>query len=264
MKILFVGDIFGRGGRETVKKILPEMIEEHKPDLVLANPENLSHGNGFSKKAIDEMREAGVDFFTSGNHVWDNGDGVAYLNEDDFPVLRPANYPSEDTPGSGYAVVEATDGSKVLVVSLLGRVFMKAGVECPFMVIDRILEDPAFEDVNAVFIDFHAEATAEKYAFGFHVDGRASAVVGTHTHVQTNDARIFEGGTAFISDVGMCGPYDSVIGVRKELVLQKFKTQMPVRFEPETEGQMSFSALLVEVDPETKKALNVQSVLELT
>jgi 2',3'-cyclic-nucleotide 2'-phosphodiesterase len=262
MKILFIGDVFGRGGRNTVKELLPGLIKKHKPDLVLANPENLSHGNGFSKKTIEEMQEAGVEFFTSGNHVWDNKDGASHLGNDDFPVLRPANYPDSTTPGDGYRIVESKSGEKVLVISLIGRVFMGGDFDCPFRCADKILEEVDLDDVSAVFVDFHAEATSEKYALGFHLDGKVSALVGTHTHVQTNDARILEKGTGYITDVGMTGPFDSVIGIKKGIIIERFLTQMSFRHEPETSGQMVLSAFLVDVDSKTRKATKVKNILE--
>lgn len=261
MKILFIGDIFGRAGRETVGKILPEMKKKYSPDIVIANPENMSHGTGFSLKNIEEMQKAGVDFFTSGNHVWSNPDGVAHLDEKDFPVLRPANFPSKDTPGRGHRIVE-TKGKKILIISLIGQVFMKQNVDSPFKVIDQILEENREQDLSAIFVDFHAETTSEKTALAFYLDGRVSAVVGTHTHIQTNDARVLENGTAYITDVGMTGPQDSVIGVKKEIIIKKFLTQMPVKNTPETEGKMIFNAVFIEVDEETKKALNISNVFE--
>jgi 2',3'-cyclic-nucleotide 2'-phosphodiesterase len=264
MKILFIGDIFGRSGRKTVKSLLPGLIEKHKPDLVLANPENLSHGNGFSKKTIVEMQEAGVDFFTSGNHVFDNKDGANCLGDQDFPVLRPANYPDENTPGDGYRIIESRNGKKVLVISLIGRVFMGGYFGCPFRYADKILDEADLTDVSAVFVDFHAEATSEKYALAYYLDGRVSALVGTHTHVQTNDARILEQGTAYITDVGMTGPFDSVIGVKKDIIIKRFLTQLGVKHEPEMDGQMVLSAFLVEVDSKTRKAKEAKNILEFS
>lgn len=261
MKILFIGDIYGRPGRETVAKLLPEVRKEFAPDLIIANPENMSHGNGFSVKNIEEMRAVGVDFFTSGNHVWENKEGAAKLADPEFPVLRPANYP-EDVVGDGYRIVEA-GGKRVLVISLLGRVFMRWAVDCPLRTCDRILKECEAEHLDAIFVDIHAEATSEKSALAYYLDGRVSAVVGTHTHVQTNDARVLENGTAFITDVGMTGPRDSVIGVKKEIIVHQFLSQIPVKHDPETTGKMEFSAVLVEIDPETKKALNVTSIHKL-
>ncbi|MDA1060843.1 MAG: TIGR00282 family metallophosphoesterase [bacterium] len=257
MKILFVGDIFGAPGRKITKELLPGLIEEHKPDLVLANPENLSHGNGFSSSNIKEMQQAGIEFFTNGNHAWGNKEGASKLDDPKFPVLRPANYPP-GVPGRGYEIVKG-----VLVISLIGRIFMKKDFDCPFRKMDEILEETKGEDLKGIFVDFHAETTAEKYALAFYLDGRVSAVVGTHTHVQTRDERILENGTAYITDVGMTGPYDSVIGVKKEIVLETFLSQVSQKFEPETTGTMVFSAVVVTLDDKTKKALNIDHVFKL-
>jgi metallophosphoesterase (TIGR00282 family) len=257
MKILFIGDIFGKAGRDTVKKILPDIKAEHSPDFVIANCENLTHGNGFSPEHIEEMTACGIDYFTSGNHVWGNSHGVMSLGNPKFPVLRPANYPSKDTPGRGYAVLETGMMDKILIVSLMGLVFMKNNLDCPFKTIDRILQENSHERFSAIIVDLHAETTSEKYAFGFYVDGRVSAVLGTHTHVSTTDARIFENGTAYISDVGMVGAYDSVIGVKKDLIVNKFLTQMPVKHVPESFGKMVFSAVLLDIDDKSKKALDI-------
>ncbi len=262
MKILFIGDIFGRPGRDLVKKLLPSIREKYAPDLILANAENLNHGNGFNFSGIQKMRGAGIDFFTSGNHVWDNSDGVSHLNEVDFPVLRPANFPDPDTPGRGYQIIEDKTGNKILLINLLGRVFMGKNFECPFRTADRILEENKNENLSAVFVDFHAETTSEKQAFGFYLDGRVSAVVGTHTHVATLDARVLENDTAYITDVGMTGSFDSVIGAKKELIIKSFLTQLSAKIEPETNGKMVFSAVLVEVDGKTKKGLNIGHIQE--
>lgn len=263
MKLLFIGDIFGRPGRDTVRKVLPEVIDEFAPDIVIANAENLAHGNGITPESINEMRSAGVDFFTSGNHIWGNQAGVLKLEDPTFPVIRPANYPSANTPGEGYKIVEDGKGHRILVINLMGEVFMKQHIDSPFKTIDEILEETAKENVDAIIVDFHAETTAEKYAFGFYVDGRVSAVLGTHTHVSTTDARIFENGTAYISDVGMVGSYDSVIGVNKEVIIKKFLTQMPAKHTPETEGTMIFNAVILELDEETKKALDIKHIKKL-
>lgn len=260
MKILFIGDIFGEGGRRMVKKTLPSLIKEEEPDLVITNAENLSHGNGFTTKAIKEMRDAGVDFFTNGNHVWGNNDGAKHLDDPNFPVIRPANFPSDDIPGDGYRIIKDSKGNKVLVVCLMGRVFMKKDYDCPFIKMDQILEEVKKEKLAAIFVDFHAEATAEKYALAHYLDGRVSALIGTHTHVPTADSHILEDGTAFMSDAGMVGAVDSVIGVKKDIIIKSFLTQLPVKHEPETSGQMVFSSVMVEIDEKTKKALNIHHI----
>ena len=264
MKILFIGDIFGRGGRETVKKILPEVREEFAPDLVIANGENMTHGNGLTPDHVEAMRGAGVDFFTTGNHIWGNQTGVMSLNDPKFPVIRPANYPSENTPGRGYQIIEDGMMNKLLVVNLMGLVFMKENLDHPFKVMDKILAETAHENLSGIFVDFHAETTSEKYAMGLYLDGKVSAVIGTHTHVPTADAHILENGTAFMTDAGMVGALDSVIGVKKNIVINKFINQMPAKLEPETEGKMVFSSVLIEIDEKTKKALDVKHVLKFT
>lgn len=234
------------------------------PDLILANAENLNHGNGFNFASIKEMQACGIDFFTSGNHVWDNPDGVSHLNEADFSVLRPANFPDPETPGRGYQIIEDKNGDRILLINLLGRVFMGKNYDCPFRTADRILEKYKDENLSGIFIDFHAETTSEKQAFAFYLDGRASAVVGTHTHVATMDARVLQNGTAYISDVGMTGSYDSVIGAKKELIIKAFLTQLAAKIEPETEGKMLLCGVIVEIDGKTKKGLNIGHVQEFT
>ncbi|MFC1615759.1 YmdB family metallophosphoesterase [Patescibacteria group bacterium] len=266
MKLLLIGDIVAKSGRQTITKILPQVKEELNPDIVIGNAENLSHGNGFCPDHIQEMQDAGIDFFTSGDHTWGNKNGIMMLNDSKFPVIRPANYPSLDTPGSGYRIIEDGNMNKVLVISLLGRVFMKKDYDCPFRKFDQILQENAHERPSAIIVDFHTEATSEISAFGFYVDGRATAVFGTHTHVPTADARVLQEGTAFMTDVGMTGPLDSVIGVKKDIIINSFLTQMPVKHEPELEGSMVFNAAFLTIDEKSKKALNiyhVQKVIEL-
>ncbi|MFA6992510.1 MAG: TIGR00282 family metallophosphoesterase [Candidatus Gracilibacteria bacterium] len=261
MKILFIGDIFGRPGRETVKKVLPKIKKEHSPDFVIANIENASHGNGYSPEIISEMQKAGVNFFTTGDHAFGNAEGTAKLSDKKFPVIRPANYPPT-VPGRGYEIVEGPLMTKILIINLMGRVFIKHQFDCPFRALDKILEETRHENPSIIIVDFHAEATSEKYALGFYADGRVSAVLGTHTHVPTRDLHILDGGTAYISDVGFVGPVNSVIGVKKEIILKNFLTQMPAKFEPETEGKMVFNAVLLELDEKSKKALNAEHIQE--
>lgn len=257
MKILFIGDIVGRPGREAVKAILPELKKEQEIDLVIANAENLAHGRGFTVDTIEEMQKAGVDFFTSGNHVWDNKGSVAKLNDKSFPLLRPANFP-DSAFGRGYQVVETTMMKKVLVINLMGRVFMKHYLDCPFQAIDKILQETAHEQIQAIFVDFHAEATSEKTALANYIDGKVSAFVGTHTHVPTADCRLLPNGTAFVNDVGMTGPIDSIIGMKQEAVIQNFLTQMPTSFEIQESGPKTFNSVLIEIDESTKKATSIE------
>lgn len=253
-------------GRKVMCRVLPDLIQEISPDFVIANVENICHGDGFKPEHISEMRELGVDFFTTGNHAFKNKEGVKMFAEKDFPVIRPANFPEGvGVPGSGHRLVEAKNGKNILVVNLMGRVFMKESLDCPFLKMDSILADLAKEKQKpaAIFLDFHAEATSEKYALAFYLDGRVGAIVGTHTHVATRDARILPGGTAAISDVGMVGPLDSVIGVKKEQVIQSFLTQLSFKYEPEEMGRMIFNAILISLDPKTGKALNAQHVQKI-
>ena len=260
MKIVFLGDIVGRPGRETVAKFLPNVKEKYSPDLIIANAENISHGNGFSPDAIKEMMNLGVNFFTTGDHAWDNKKGASKLDDKDFPVIRPANYPPKNVPGRGYDIVADASGHKVLVINLIGRVFIKKDFDCPFRKLDEILEETKNENLSGILVDLHAEATSEKYAMGFYADGRVSAVVGTHTHVPTRDLRTLENGTAYISDIGMTGSLDSVIGVKKDIILHSFLTQLPVKHEVEDHGTMVFNAVVIELDEKTRKALNVEYV----
>ena len=246
------------------KNLLPKLKEKYSPNLTIANAENLTHGNGFSPKHIEEMQEAGVDFFTSGNHFMGAKDGVAKLDDPDFPVIRPANYPSEGVPGRGYEIIKDSAKNKVLIVNLMGRVFLKKDFDCPFRVMDKILQETKGENLSAIFVDFHAEATSEKIALGQYLDGRVSAVIGTHTHVATCDSRILGEGTAYMSDVGFVGPLDSIIGVQKDTVINSFLTQLQFKHEPETTGEIVFNAVLVEVDEKTRKALNVEHVRKIS
>jgi metallophosphoesterase (TIGR00282 family) len=238
---LFIGDIVGHPGRAIVEGRMPELLDQYRPDLVIANAENMANGRGLTPKLAEMLFDANVDILTTGNHVWDNREIYGYM-DNDRRIVRPANFP-KGVPGLGYTLVKVGT-VQVAVINLMGRVFM-GDYDSPFAVIDHILEEIQAVTKH-VFIDFHAEATSEKLAFAYYVDGRVSAVVGTHTHVQTADERIFPGGTAYITDVGMCGPIDSIIGMKKEQVLQRFLTQMPVRFEVET-GPAMLNAVVVEL-----------------
>jgi len=258
MNILFIGDIFGRPGRDTVKKLLPEYRKKLGADIVIANAENMHHGKGVTEPLMKEMMAAGVNFFTSGNHVWKEREIIPRLNDADLPLIRPANYP-EGAPGKGYQVVEAGT-AKVLVINLMGRVFMPMHLDCPFKAADKILEK--FENdksISAIFVDFHAETTSEKMALAHYLDGRISALIGTHTHVPTFDARVLPGGTAFQSDVGFTGPIDSVIGLEKEGIIQNFLTQVPHKHEV-AKGDTVFNAIKIEVDGKTRKAVSVEQI----
>jgi len=247
-----LGDIIGRPGRKVLKKYLGSLIQKYSPSLVIANGENAAGGVGITEKVAQELLTQ-IDVLTSGNHIWDKKEALDYLKREPR-LLRPANYPPKN-PGRGVYIFEDGSGRKVGVLNLQGRVFMEP-IDCPFRIADEELEKlRALTPV--VIVDFHAEATSEKQAMGWYLDGRVSAVVGTHTHVPTADERILPQGTAFITDVGMVGGYNSVIGIRKDQALKRFLTARPQRFEPGKEG-VFFSAIFVEVDYNTGKALSIQ------
>ncbi len=259
MRVLFVGDVIGKPGRQAVQRLLPGMIDRLRADYVIVNVENAAGGFGVTPEVLAELHELPVDCYTSGNHIWDKKEGVELL-ELEPRLLRPANYPGGN-PGRGLHVGETAAGVPVATVNLEGQVFMK-NVESPFAVADRVLDEIAAlkRRVKVVIVDFHAEATSEKQALAFHLDGRVSAVFGTHTHVPTADERVLAGGTALVTDVGMTGPYDSIIGFRAEKVLQRFRLQTPVGFEV-AKRDVRLAAALVDVDPETGKAQQVERML---
>lgn len=259
LKVLFFGDIIGRIGRNAVKKILPKLQKKYQPDLVLANGENLAHGIGLTEKTAEEMFEAGVDLLTSGNHFLKKEDIRAVLESAECRILRPANYPP-NVPGKGEKMLEI-GLKKVVVVNLIGRVFMGENFDCPFRKFDEIFEKYKREDL-AIIVDFHAEATSEKVALGHYLAGRAAAVLGTHTHVATADEQILPGGTAYISDIGMVGADDSVIGDKKEEIIKAFLTQLPFRMEIPEDGEVLVNAVLVEIDLKTKKAKKLERIKE--
>jgi hypothetical protein len=257
IKILFIGDIVGKPGRRAVAHFIPQIKKEEGIDFVIANGENLASGKGMTFEKYDEMIKAGVDYFTSGNHIWNNHDFIACLNDEKIRVLRPANYPTS-SPGRGFVSLKV-QGIDLLIINLQGRVFMRDDIESPFIVGKNIVED--YPDA-ATIIDFHAEATSEKIAFAYYLDGYVSAVLGTHTHVQTADEKILSNGTAFISDVGMSGPENSVLGVKKEIIIEKFLTQLPQSHKVAS-GDSTFNAVIVEIDKETKKAKKIKRITKV-
>ncbi len=255
MKILFIGDIFAATGRKLVAEHLAFIVENENIDLTIANAENAAGGFGLTPPLAEGLFELGVHVLTSGNHIWDKREIYDHLAR--CPrLLRPANYPA-DLPGSGVAIVEARNGVRCAVMNLQGRVYMPA-TDCPFRKADALLESLP-PDVKVRFVDFHAEVTSEKIAMGWHLDGRVSAMVGTHTHVPTADTRILPRGTAYQTDCGMTGPYDSVIGVEKADVVRKFQTSLPVRFEA-AHGMAELHAVVVEVEPASGRALAIKRV----
>lgn len=227
VKLLFIGDIIGKTGRQAISRGLHRLIDRYMIDLVIANGENAAGGFGLTQEVASELFKLGIDGITSGNHIWDKKDALDYIAREGR-LVRPANYP-EGTPGSGSAVFTTAGGVKVAVLNLEGRVFMN-NLECPFRTADREVAELR-KKTQIILVDFHAEATSEKASLGWYLDGRVSAVVGTHTHVQTADERILPSGTAYITDAGMTGAFDSVIGIRKEEAIAKFLTQLPVKFE---------------------------------
>ena len=255
MNIIFIGDIFGRPGREILADHLADMIRQHQLDLVVVNGENAAAGFGITPKLAEEIFALGVDVITTGNHIWDRREIMEYLPTQPR-LLRPANYTSG--PGQGQFMGTTKSGIEYAVINLQGRVFMTAH-NCPFQAADQwIASLPASCKIRLV--DIHAEATSEKQALGWHLDGRATLVVGTHTHIPTADEQVLPQGTAYITDVGMTGPYDSVIGVRKEQIIHRFLTQMPARFEA-AEGDARLCAVLVEADPATGSALSIKRLM---
>jgi 2',3'-cyclic-nucleotide 2'-phosphodiesterase len=252
MKLLFIGDIFGRPGRELVRFGLEALVAAHEIDLVIANGENAAGGNGITREIGDSLLSQGVDVITSGNHIWDKKEALDYIGVEPR-LLRPANYP--DAPGRGSYVARTPAGRSVGVLNLMGRVHM-GSLDDPFRVADREIAALA-ERTKIVFVDFHAEATSEKIAMGWYLDGRVTAVVGTHTHVQTADERVLPGGTAYLTDVGMTGPHDGVIGVEKGPVLQRFLTGMPARFDAAS-GDPRLHAVVVTADEATGRATDIR------
>lgn len=259
LTILFLGDVVGKIGRRCVAKILPELKEEFRPDLVIANAENVAHGKGITADTLHELLAAGVDFCTGGNHIFSKDEAVELLGQKSTPLIRPANYPA-GTPGDGYRVIEVGT-RKLLVVNLLGRVFMKEGVDDPFRVFDRIVAEHENAGLSGVVVDFHAEVTSEKVCFGWYADGRASAVLGTHTHIPTADPLVLRKGTAYITDVGMCGGRDTSLGINMDAALQRFLSPVGKGdFEPPEEGRCRFNSVLVEIDPTTRRAVNIERI----
>lgn len=252
MNILCVGDVVGEAGRHALEELLPGIKEEFSVDLVVANGENAAGGAGLTPRIAEQLMRAGSDCLTLGDHVWDRPELVEYLDEKH--IVRPANFPA-GTPGEGWRLVTTKTGKKIGIINLLGRVFMRYNVDCPFRKLQDILSKLKAE-TNTVIVDFHAEATSEKVAFGFFSDGLVSAVVGTHTHIQTADERILPKGTAYITDLGMTGPYDSVIGQDKEKIIERFLTSRPVRFEVAKEN-VRLNGVVVTVDENTGLATKI-------
>ena len=255
MKILFIGDIVGKPGRDLLRKGLRGLIDTHSIDLVIANAENAAAGFGVTKDIGDTILEWGVDVMTSGNHIWDKKEAIDYIATEPR-LLRPANYPA-GVPGRGSYVAQTGDGRAVGVINVMGRVFM-LNIDDPFAIVLREIEAMRGR-TKVIIVDFHAEATSEKVAMGWHLDGKVTLVVGTHTHVQTADERILPNGTAYLTDAGMTGPHDSIIGMEKEPSLARFLNAMPSRFEPAT-GNPRLNGVVVEADEKTGRALAITRI----
>jgi len=255
VNILFIGDIVGKPGRQAVSRELHRLVDRYNVDVVIANGENASGGFGITAESAKELFACGIHLFTSGNHIWDKKEALEYLKKEER-IIRPANYP-DGTPGKGSAVVTTPGGIKVGVINLEGRVFMNS-LECPFRTADREIAALS-ESTKVILVDFHAEATSEKTSLGWYLDGRVSAVVGTHTHVQTADERLLTEGTAYITDAGMTGAFDSVIGVRKDEPIYKFLTQLPAKFEV-AKKDLRLNGVVLTIDDTSGKALGIERV----
>ncbi len=253
MNILFIGDIMGRPGRDLAQRAIPVLVERHDVDLVIANVENAAAGFGITRDIGEELRSSGIAVMTSGNHIWDKKEVLEYIPGEPR-LLRPANFPA-GVPGAGRFLAETRSGRAVGVVNVMGRVFMPP-LDDPFAVVLKEIEALRAK-TRVILVDFHAEATSEKIAMGWHLDGKVTAVVGTHTHVQTADDRVLPGGTAYITDVGMTGPHDSIIGVNKAAALGRFLNGMPARFEAAA-GDPKLHAVLISADPANGKATAIQ------
>ena len=256
LNTLIIGDIIGRAGRRALHEHLPRLIDTHQIDFVIANGENLAAGFGINLKLADEMFDVGVNVLTNGNHCWDQRDFLNQIDDDDR-LIRPLNF-SPYAPGRGWTIQETGAGHRIAVINLIGQVFMNPAWDCPFAAAEQALEDIP-DDVNAIFVDMHAEATSEKVGMGWFLDGKVSCVYGTHTHIPTCDEAIRPKGTAFQTDLGMTGPYNSIIGMKVEGALKRMVQKLPQRFEA-VEHSASIFATLVKVDPDTRKATSIERI----
>lgn len=256
MRLLFIGDIVGSPGRAMVKEYLGKLKEKYRPQFVIINGENAAAGRGITGKIYKELMEYGANMITLGNHSWDNRDIFEFIDTAKY-LVRPANFPA-GTPGNGIGYIKMNQ-YELAVINLQGRTFMPP-LEDPFLCADRLVEE-ASKRTPFIFVDMHAEATSEKQAMGWYLDGRVSAVIGTHTHVQTADNRILPGGTAYMTDVGMTGPYDGILGMEREAVIRKFLTSMPSRFEVPKEGRSVLSGVLIDLDVKTGRAVKTERIL---
>jgi metallophosphoesterase (TIGR00282 family) len=257
--VLFIGDVFGRPGRRLVRELLPALVNRYEVDLVVANVENAAGGLGLTVKAAEDLFQAGLNAMTSGNHIFRHKEIIDYMEQEER-LLRPVNYP-EPAPGRGALVVETAGGLLVGLINVMGRVFMEP-LDCPFQAVDRAVERVKGEGAAAILVDFHAEATSEKRAMAWHLAGRVSAVLGTHTHVQTADEAIMDGGTAYITDLGMTGPHESIIGMKKDAVVERFLTGRPARFEAARRG-LRLEGAVVRLEPGYGAAIHIERIQEV-
>jgi metallophosphoesterase (TIGR00282 family) len=252
LTVLFFGDVVGRPGRNAISQAVPLLREKHKADFVVVNGENAASGSGLTPTTLNKILSSGADVVTTGDHIFRNKEFPGVIHE--LRVLRPANYP-KSADGKGWGLYTTKDGTRIIVMNLMGRVFMEP-LRCPFELADEILTS-ASNQARVILLDMHGEATSEKIAMGWHLDGRVSAIVGTHTHVQTADERILPGGTAYITDLGMTGPYDGVLGREKAPVLKKFRTAMPAHFEV-AEHDVKACGVIVKIDSNTGRATSIE------
>lgn len=259
IKAIFLGDIVAKGGRKALHRFLPEFKDKYKPDLIIANAENAAGGIGLTPEIADEIFILGVDIMTSGNHIWKHKEIFNYLDSKSDKLIRPLNYPTSDdyaTPGVGYIELKKGDAN-FIIINIMGRTFVES-VDCPFKAMDCLLKRIDTKN-KVVIVDFHAETTSEKQAMGWYLNGKVSAILGTHTHVQTADERILPEGTAYITDVGMCGSMDTVIGVDRDIIIQRFITQRPVGFKF-SEVNVGINGVYMEFDSATGKAVKIERI----
>lgn len=256
MKILFLGDVVGSPGRKMVQEYLPKLKEKYHPSLTIINGENAAAGKGITKKIYKQFLEWGANVITMGNHTWNKKEIFEFI-DDAKNMIRPANFP-EGTPGKGMTFVNI-NGTEVAIINMQGRTFLPA-LDDPFRKMDQLIAE-AKKRTNLIFLDFHAETTSEKQAMGWYLDGQVSAIVGTHTHTQTADERILPNGTAYITDVGMTGPYDAILGVNRESVIKRFLTHLPVRFEVDEKGRNQLNGAIITIDTKTGKASSIERIL---
>ncbi len=255
MNILVIGDIVGRPGRRAIRELLPRLQSEYSVTFTIANAENAAGGRGLNREIMQELLSHNIDVLTMGNHVWDNKEIFSFI-DDEYRLIRPANYPPY-CPGQGYHIYTASFNQKIAVINASGRVFLPA-LDCPFRIVDDILSELK-DKVDFIIIDFHAEATSEKLAFAYYFDKRVTAVLGTHTHIQTADERLLPGGTAYITDLGMTGPADSILGMQKEQVIQKIIYQRPVRLEV-AKGPCQLQAVVISLDEANRKCTGITRI----